>query len=181
EINLLGGHSIYHEAELEAGVVRAISIAPGPHIAVDLTSLCEELRFAAGLEPVTSDALALEALFVVPYKEMAIEGYYLPKNDGLGGETLVPGNHLSREILDEIVGRAGIPTSILDETDVEHEISCKLDEPSWHVRWEDVRPVGGEEPDAVIDRASHRFTAMHQSIIDHSTRISLHAAVNELE
>ena len=100
---------------------------------------------------------------------MAIEGYYLPTIDGHGSEALVRGKDIARETLDGIVGRAGIPARILDETGVEHELSCELGEPAWFLRWEDVRPVGGEDPDTVILRAQRRFMAVHQSIIEHAT------------
>jgi hypothetical protein len=56
---------------------------------------------------------------------------------------------------------------VLDESDVEHEVSCELGEPAWLLRWEDVRHIGGEEPDAVIDRAYRRFATIHRSVVDH--------------
>ncbi len=174
-IDLLPGHPIYHEREQEAGVVMAISITPSPHNAADLMALCEELRVAAGLEHKTSAGLALEVVFVVPYKGMAIEGYYFPTHDELGSETLVPGNGLAREVLDDIVGDVGIPAVVLDETNVEQEISCQINEPVWLMRWEDVSPVNGEEPDTVIERAHHRFVTIHQSVVDHSLKTSLSA------
>lgn len=177
-ITLLSGHPVYHRQEQEAGIVMAISITPGEHNLADLTSLCEELRVAAGLQQMTSDGLALEALFVVPYKGMVIEGYYFPMNDELGSGTLISGNGLATEVLDDIVGRAGIPAGILDETDVEQEISCEIKEPAWHVRWEDVRPVDGEKPDVVIERAQRRFMTMHRSIVDHSVKTSLSATLH---
>ena len=123
----------------------------------------------------TSDGLALEVLFVVPYKGMTIEGYYFPMNDELGSGTLISGNSLATEALDGIVGQAGIPAGILDETDVQQEISCELNEPAWHVRWEDVRPVDGEKPDTVIEHAHRRFMTVYQSVLDHSRAIPVSA------
>ncbi|MGH1483719.1 MAG: hypothetical protein ACRBM6_34370 [Geminicoccales bacterium] len=174
-IDLLPGHTVYHEREQEAGVITAISITPGVHNIADLMSLCEDLRVAAGLEHMTSDGLALEALFVVPYKGMMIEGYYFPINDNLGSGTLISGNSLATDALNGIVGQAGIPAGILDETDVEQEISCELNEPAWHVRWEDVRLVDGEKPDTVIEHAYRRFMTVYQSILDHSRVIPVSA------
>lgn len=167
-IGLLPGHTVYHEHEQEAGVITAISITPGQHDAGDLTSPCEDLRLAAGLEHSANGGGALEVLFVVPYKGMAIEGYYFPAHDGLGSEVLVPGNGLAREVLDDIVSRAGVPAGVLDEIGVEQQVSCALNEPAWHVRWEDIRSVDGEKPDIVIERAHQRFMTIYQSVLDHS-------------
>jgi hypothetical protein len=58
---------------------------------------------------------------------------------------------------------------VLDERDVEHEVSCELGEPAWLLRWEDVRRIGDDEPDVVIDRAYQRFAAVHQSVVDYVT------------
>ena len=170
-VDLLPGHPVYHESAREAGVVMAIAITPGQGAATDLKGLCEELRVAAGLRREHGEGLPLEVIFVVPYKGMAIEGYYLPADGMPGGEALVPGSGVARDMLDGIVARAGIPGRVLDEGDVEHEVSCELGEPGWLVRWEDVRLIGGEEPDAVIDRAYRRFAAVHQSVVDHATGI----------
>jgi hypothetical protein len=128
-IDLLPGHPIYHESEQEAGVVMATLITPDQSNASDLRGLCEELRAAAGLDLQNGEDLLLETIFIVPYKGMAIEGYYLPKINGDGNETLLPGNAIARETLDGIAGRAGIPAHVLDETDVEQELSCELREP----------------------------------------------------
>jgi hypothetical protein len=166
-IDLLPGHPIYHESEQEAGVVMATLITPDQSNASDLRGLCEELRAAAGLDLQNGEDLLLETIFIVPYKGMAIEGYYLPKINGDGNETLLPGNAIARETLDGIAGRAGIPAHVLDETDVEQELSCELREPIWFLRWEDVRPVGGEDPDTVIEGARQRFMAVHRSIVEH--------------
>jgi hypothetical protein len=167
-IDLLPGHAIYHESEREAGVVMAISITPGQGSATDLQGLCEELRLAAGLQPEHGKNLPLEVIFVVPYMGMAIEGYYLPAEGAAGSEALVPGNGIARATLDGIVARAGIPGDVLDEEQVEQELSCELGASAWLLRWEDVRLVGGEDPDTVIDRAYRRFMAIHQSILEHA-------------
>ena len=167
-IDLLPGHPIYHESEGEAGVVMAISITPDQGNAADLKELCEELRVVAGLGRENGEDLPLEVIFVVPYKGMAIEGYYLPADGAFGSEALVRGNSIARETLDGIVARAGIPSRVLDETDVEHEISCEINEPAWLIRWEDVRLVDGDEPDTVIERAHRRFMTIHRSVVEHT-------------
>jgi hypothetical protein len=167
-VDLLPGHAVYHESAREAGVVMAITITPGRGAVTDLKGLCEELRVAAGLRRELGAGLPLEVIFVVPYKGMAIEGYYLPADGTHGNEALVPGSGIARDMLDGIVARAGIPSRVLDEGDVEHEVSCELGEPAWLLRWEDVRLVGGEEPDAVIDRANRRFATIHRSVVDHA-------------
>ena len=177
-IDLLLGHSVNDAQEHVAGVVTAISITPSQEDAADLKSLCEELRLAARLEDITSDGLALETLFIVPYKGMAIEGYYFSTRDAFDDGTLVPGKSIVREVIDDIVHRAGIPPSVLDETDVEHEISCAVNEPSWHVRWEDVRPLDGEKPDTVVEHARQRFMAIHQDVIDHNKKGPLSASLH---
>ena len=167
-VDLLPGHSVYHESAREAGAVMAIAITPGQGTAADLKALCEELRVAAGLRREHGEGLPLKVIFVVPYKAMAIEGYYLPPDGKPGIEALVPGSGIARGTLDGIVARAGIPSRVLDEGDVEHEVSCELGEPAWLLRWEDVRHIGGEEPDAVIDRAYRRFAIIHRSVVDHA-------------
>jgi hypothetical protein len=168
-IDLLPGHPVYHERAREAGVVMAISITPGEAAAVDLRALCEELRVAAGLRRESSDGVPLEVIFVVPYKGLAIEGYYLPADGAPGGEALIQGNAIARTTLEGIVARGGFPAGILDETEVEHEISCELGEPAWLLRWEDIRPVEGEQPDTVIDSAHRRFMTLHRSVVEHNT------------
>ena len=177
-IDLLLGHSVYDEREQVAGVVTAISITPSQQNAVDLTSICEELRLAARLEDLTSDGLALETLFIVPYKGMAIEGYYFSTRDALDDAMLVPGWNAAREVIDDIVSRAGFPPNVLDETNVEHEISCEVNEPSWHVRWEDVRPIDSKKPDTVIEHAHNRFMAIHQDVVDHNRKAPLSASLH---
>lgn len=167
-VDLLPGHPVYHELQQEAGVVMAISVTPDEADAADLRGLCEELRAAAGLGRANADGLPLEVIFIVPYKGMAVEGYYLPAQGTDGTEELVRGRGIARATLDGIVARAGIPSRLLDETDVEHEISCEMNEPAWLVRWEDVRSVHGEEPDAVIAHAGSRFLAIHRSVVEHA-------------
>jgi hypothetical protein len=175
-VDLLPGHPIYHESEREAGVVMAISITPDQAKATDLQGLCEELRVAADLDRRQGQDLPLEVIFVVPYKGMAVEGYYLPTDATPGGETLVRGRDMPRETLDGIIARAGIPSDVLDEAEVEQEVSCELGEPAWLVRWEDVRLVGSEDPDTVIERAHRRFMTVHRSIVEHATGIPVAAS-----
>jgi hypothetical protein len=167
-IKLQRGHPLYHESAQEAGVAMGLSITPQGGQTTDLVELCDELARAAGLGRENGDRLRLETVFVVPYKAMAIEGYYWPEHGGSGAGTLVPGSGVPRGALDAIVTRAGIPPRVLDETDVEHEISCALGEPLWHVAWQDVRPIGGEDPDAVIERAYQRFLAVYQAVVEQS-------------
>jgi hypothetical protein len=145
----------------------ALAITPGKGHAPDLVKLCEELRVTAALGHVHDDGLHLETIFVVPYKGMVIEGYYWPNDGSLENSALVPGSAVARTALDGILARAGVPPRVLDEANVEHEVSCSLDEPLWYVAWYDVRPIGDEEPDAVIEQAHHRFLAVHQSVVEH--------------
>jgi hypothetical protein len=175
-VDLLPGHPVYHESTREAGAVMAIAITSGQGTPTDLKGLCEELRVAAGLRREHGEGLALEVIFVVPYKGMAIEGYYLPVDGTAGNEALVPGNGIARATLDGIVARAGIPGRVLDEGNVEHEVSCELAEPAWLLRWEDVRLIEGEQPDAVIDRAYRRFAAIHRSVVQQATGVRLAAS-----
>ena len=169
-IELLPGHPIYHEGEHEAGVAMALAITPGKSHAPDLVKLCEELRVTAELGHVHDDGVHLETIFVVPYKGMVIEGYYWPNDGGLENGALIPGSEVARTALDGILARAGIPSRVLDETNVEHEISCSLDEPFWYVAWYDVRLIGDEDPDTVIERAYDRFMAIHQAVVEHNTQ-----------
>jgi len=166
-IDLIPGHPLYHELEKEAGVAMALSITPHQNDATNLRGLCEELRVAAGLGHATGE-LGLETIFVVPYKGMAVEGHYLPSDGMPGSNALVRGKDVARPVLDGIVSRAGIPPRVLDETQVEHEISCSPDEPVWFIAWSDVRLIGDEQPDAVIERARLRFLEIHQSVIEHN-------------
>jgi hypothetical protein len=169
-IVLLPGHPVYHETEARAGVVMALSITPVRHDAQTLTALCEELRVAAGLQRTNGENLPLEVIFVVPYKDMAVEGFYLSLDGQTTHEELVRGGPVTRATLDNIVGRAGIPPYILDETGIEHEISCETREPAWLIRWEDVHRIGAEAPETVIDRAHQRFMAIHAKVLDHAMR-----------
>jgi len=169
-VELIPGHPVYHETENEAGVAMALAIAPQYDHVTDLTELCEELRLAAGLGSQNGDDLQLETIFVVPYKAMAVEGYYWPTDGAFDSGTLVPGNAVPRGTLDRIVAHAGIPPQVLDEINVEHEISCETGEPLWAINWSDVRLVGDEDPDAVIERAYRRFLAIHQSVVEHNAR-----------
>jgi hypothetical protein len=169
-ITLIPGHPIHHESKSEAGVAMALTITPSHDRPTSLTKLCEELRRAAGLNNENGDQLRLQTIFVVPYKGMAIEGYYWPADRKIEEGTLVGGNAIPRGTLDRIVARSGIPPRILDEIDVEHEISCETGAPLWRIAWQDVRPVGDEEPDVVIERAYRRFMAVHQSVIEHNAQ-----------
>jgi hypothetical protein len=146
----------------------ALSIEPGQVQTINLIELCEELRVAAGLGNEKADDLRLETIFVVPYKGMAIEGYYLPSDGTLGSNALVRGEDIARPALDHIVARAGIPPGVLDETMVEHEISCSPHEPVWSITWSDIRRIGDEEPETVIERARQRFLEIHQSVVEHN-------------
>jgi hypothetical protein len=130
--------------------------------------LCEELRLAAGLGNESGDELRLETIFVVPYKSMAVEGHYLPSDGTSAGDALVRGNGIARPVLDRILAQAGIPPRILDETHVEHEVSCAMGEPLWFIAWHDVRLIGDEEPDAVVERARQRFMEVYQSVVEHN-------------
>jgi hypothetical protein len=169
-ITLQRGHPLYHESAREAGVAMGLSITPQGEHATELVELCHELRRAAGLGSENGDRLFLETIFVVPYKEMAVEGYYWPENRTSDTGVLVPGSGVARGTLDAIVGRAGIPPRVLDETNVQHEISCEIREPLWHLSWQDLRPIGDEDPDSVIERAYQRFMAVHQAVVAHNIK-----------
>jgi hypothetical protein len=176
KIELFPGHPIHHEREKEAGVAMALSITPERDGETDLVELCEELRLAAGLGHERGDGLRLEAIFVVPYKAMAVEGYYLP-SDGISERyALLRGKDVARATLDGIVARAGIPPRLLDEAKVEQEISCAPGEPSWTIAWTDLQPIGEEDPKAVIERAHQRFLAVHQSVLAYNPDQRLRAA-----
>jgi hypothetical protein len=166
-VDLLPGHPIYHESEGEAGVIMALSIRPVDGDSADLKEVCEELRVAAGLPRKNREDLPLEVVAVVPNEGMAIEGYYLPPDGTSGSEALVPGTKVARETLDGIVTRAGIPSHLLDETNVEHEIVCEINKPAWLIHWLDVRRVNGENPDTVIQRAYRRFMTIQQVVVEH--------------
>lgn len=174
QVDLLPGHPIYHEEEQEAGVAMALTIIPDRGEAAS-SELCEELRVAAGLGEENADGISLQTIFVVPYKGMAVEGYYLPSDDLVGTGTLMSGNAVPRATLDRILERAGIPARVLDETGVEQEISCSPGEP-WSITWSDVRPIGDQQPETVIERARDRFLAIHQSVVEHATRERLEEA-----
>ena len=170
-VDLLAGHPIHDEAAAAAGVVMALSITSAAGagegaFTTRLEALCEELSAAAGLADELAVRLPLTVVFIVPWKAMAVEGYYLPADGREGGERLVPGGAVARATLDRIVAAVGIPPSVLDEAEVEHEVSCECDRPAWHLRWADVRAIGAETPEAVIDRARRRFLAIHQSIVE---------------
>lgn len=91
----------------------------------------------------------------------------MPADGTFGSEALVPGTNIAREILDGIVARAGIPSRLLDEANVEHVISCEINEPAWLIHWKDVRLVGGEDPDTVIESAYRRFMTIQQIVVEH--------------
>jgi hypothetical protein len=165
-VELIPGHAIYHETEQEAGVAMALSIAPSVYTQ-DLAALCEELRVTTALTS-EHDGLRIETIFVVPRKDMAVEGSYYPSDGSTDASALVRGSAIARGVLDEIVGRAGIPPSVLDETDVEHEISCSVEEPSWSIAWADVRPIGEETPEAVIERAEQKFMAVYDHVVEYT-------------
>lgn len=170
-VNLIHGHPIHHEAVNEAGVSMGLSVTGDQTYAPPLSEMCEGLRVAGGLSTEIRGNLTLEALFVVPYKAMAIEGLYLPPDGDPEGYALVPGTRPDRSVLDAIVARVGIPPSVLDETDVEHEISCRTNEPLWTISWQDVRPIGNDAPDVVIERARNRFMAIYISVSERVMKV----------
>ena len=169
-IDVLAGHAVHHAAAAEAGVVKAIRIEPGT-TTIDLEGLCDELRVAAGLASELAADLPLRVVFIVPWKAMAVEGYYLPVDGTAGLERLLPGDMVVRSVLDSIVARAGLPPWLLDENGVEHEMSCELDRPAWMLRWDDVRGLDGEAPEVVIARALDRFAVVHRTVVEHAARL----------
>lgn len=173
-ITLVHGHPIHHEAAKRAGVTMGVSISgKQPHTA-PLVRLCDELRIAAGLRLKVRKEFTLQAVFVVPRKEMAVEGYYLPANGDPEFYALIPGMKVARAFLKDTLARAGMPPHILDEADVEHEISCHTDEPRWTMSWQDIRPVGDERPETVIERARERFMAVYRNILKRAQKPERH-------
>lgn len=173
-ITLIHGHPIYHETADEAGITMGLSVNGDQSFTAPLAELCNELRIAAGLRNEVREDLKLRALFVVPYKAMVVEGYYLPQDNILENYALVPGTKVDRPVLDGIIARAGIPPSVLDEINVEQEISCQMHEPLWVISWQDVRPVGDEEPETVIERARERFMSIYRSVLQREKQTELH-------
>jgi hypothetical protein len=103
-------------------------------------------------------------LFVVPYKQMAVEGLYLPADSHIGTNALIEGKRLGRSTLNDIISHAHIPPSVLDEMNVRHEISCQLDEPLWTIVWQDIRPIGDRKPTEIIERARLRFMEVYRNV-----------------
>jgi len=167
QIELIAGHPIYDETTHQAGVAMALAITPNQEHQPDLIALCRELRIAAALDEENEGHFRLETIFVVPRKSMAIEGLYWPGDGSLQEHALVGGGSVARPLLDSIVMRAGIPPGVLDETQVEHEVSCSTVEPLWNVAWQDVQPIGDDGPDTVIERARERFMAVFRSVVEH--------------
>ena len=93
----------------------------------------------------------------------------MPNDGTFERGVLVPGNGIPRGTLDSIVARAGIPPRILDETNVEQNMSCETGEPLWQVGWYDVRLIGDEDPNTMIERA-----CPHQALIQHNARERYH-------
>jgi hypothetical protein len=171
-VDLLPGHPVHDVVGGRAGMVTPIAITEKTATTTDLEALCETLRVAAGLSLEAGHGrLTLQVVFIVPYKLMAIEGYYLPLDGKSGSSRLIAGNSIARERLDGIIVRAGVPPGILDETEVEHEVSCELDRPAWRIRWEDVRTIAGDDPEAVIERAYTRFLAIHRTVVEQAAHL----------
>ena len=170
-VDLLPGHPVHDVADDTAGMVTAIAITESVAATTDLEALCETLRVAAGLSLEAEHVLALQVVFIVPYKAMAIEGFYLPLDGEAGSARLIAGNGIARERLDGIIIGAGVPPGILDETEVEQEVSCELDRAAWMIRWEDVRTIDGDGPEAVIERAYSRFLAIHRTVLEQAAHL----------
>jgi hypothetical protein len=170
-VDLLPGHPVHDVADERAGMVTAIAITENAAATTDLEALCDALRVAAGLSLEAEHGLALQVVFIVPYKLMSIEGYYLPLDGRPGSARLIAGNGIARERLDGIIISAGVPPGILDETEVEHEVSCELDRAAWMIRWEDVRSIDGDDPELVIERAYTRFLAIHKSVVEQAAHL----------
>jgi hypothetical protein len=172
-ITLVHGHPIHHESANTAGVTMGLSVLHNQPHATPPMDLCNQLRVAAGLRNEIRNGSTLRAVFIVPYKAMAVEGYYLPADGDPENHGLVPGTRVDRSFLDSTMAWAGIPPSVLDETNVEHEISCHADEPRWTIAWQDIRPIGEEEPGAVIQRARERFIAVYESVLERAGQAGL--------
>lgn len=161
-IDLLYGHPVYHAQTREAGIAMGLTIS-----AHKLAEPCERLRAAANLANEAANGSPLQVLFVLPHKSLLVEGYYF---GDLGRAVLVAGQPIPRSTLDRIMLRAGIPPALLDETNVELEISCWTNEPRWVVVWYDVRRIGDQELESVIESARQRFMTIYDTVVEHSAR-----------
>ena len=160
-VDLLPGHAIYDEGARQAGVVRRSDHAGpghGDRSEGALRRVACGCRAAARARPASS-----EVIFVVPHKAMAIEG---TSADGRRARERSAGCRRRRcegNARPHLRGRAGIPSGLWTKRRSSTRVACELDEPAWHVRWQDVRLLDGQEPDAVIDQAYSRFAAIHQA------------------
>ena len=163
-VTLIHGHPIHHETAKEAGIAMGLSIKGGTTYASSLSDSCRELQRFAELPGMIGDDLKLDTLFIVPYKEMAVEGLYLPADGSFGSRALVSGKRLGRSTIESVIIDAAIPAFVLDEANVELEVSCQLHEPLWAIIWQDIRKIGGREPEAVIEQARLRFMAIYRIV-----------------
>lgn len=169
-IDIVYGHPIYRQQEREAGVAMGMTISANEDQAALLTEPCERLRAAAHLAREARDGLALQTLFVVPSKGMAIEGHYFPGDGNPGRAVLIPGRPVTRSALDRIMALAGIPPALLDEANVSLEISCRITEPLWVISWFDIRRMGDAQPEAVVEIARRRFMAIHRWVVEYDAK-----------
>jgi hypothetical protein len=166
-IDVLYGHPIYRQQAHEAGVVTGMTISVDEVQAALLTAPCERLRAAASLAREAGDEIPLQTIFVVPRKGMAIEGYYFPSDGNLERAVLIPGQSVARPALDRIMALAALPPALLDEINVNLEISCRIAEPLWLISWYDIRRIGDAQPEAVVEVARRRFMAIHRWVVEY--------------
>jgi hypothetical protein len=169
-IDILYGHPIYRQQAREAGVAMGITISVNKVQAALLTGPCERLRAAASLAREAGGGLPLQTLFVVPSKGMAIEGYYFPSDGNPGRAVLIPGRPVTRSALDRIMALVAIPPALLDEFNVDLEISCRITEPLWVISWHDIRRTGDTQPESVVEVARRRFMTIHRSVVEYGAK-----------
>jgi len=170
KVTLLHGHPMYDEVTQKAGVSMGLSIAGSESSGSQLAKACRELKRLSGLRSETGDGLELVKLFIVPYKDMAVEGFYLPSDGSFGSNALLKGNPLDRSTIEGVVTRAGIPRLVLHETNVEQEISCDLEEPVWTIVWQDIRTIDDQGPDVTIEQARTRFLSIYRDVVRYASR-----------
>lgn len=166
----LHGHIINREPVHEAGVATGLTLSVNEEQAAVLTDPCERLRAAARLANELPDGFHLRILFIVPRKEMAVEGYYFPADHDVKRAMLKAGHAIARPILNRILAGAAIPPALLDENSVELEISCHVNEPLWVIAWLDVQRISDRQPEAVIDTARLRFMTVYRKVAEYAAQ-----------
>ncbi len=169
-VTLLHGHPMYDEVTQKAGVSMGLSIAGSESSASQLTKACRELQRLSELRSETGDGLELVTLFIIPYKNMAVEGFYMPSDGSFGSNALLKGKPLDGSAIEGLVALAGIPRFVLHETNVEQEISCDLEDSVWTIVWQDIRAIDDEEPEVTIEQARARFMSIYRNVVQYASQ-----------